>query len=216
MSVPKLPPNPASRLGRRFYSREPQQVAIDLIGCLLVRNTPSGWVGGWIVETEAYLATDDPASHSRSGLTNRCRSMFAQGGTLYVYTIHAKYCLNVVTEATGIGSAVLIRAIEPCWGIDLMRSNRGLEDEYRLARGPANLCQALGVNLSQDGLDLVTSEELMILRKRRLTSRTHCDAPENFDIAATPRIGISRATDLPLRFFVRGSRYVSGRTYGAR
>ncbi len=204
------PPNPARRLARRFYLREPERVAAELIGCMLVRHTSLGWIGGRIVETEAYLATDDPASHSRSGLTNRCRSMFSQGGTLYVYTIHAKFCLNVVTQPTGIGSAVLIRALQPLWGLVQMQVHRGIDDERQLARGPANLCRALGVTIAQDGLDLVTSDELMILKADWRASKTPAVALETFELGVGPRIGISRAVDLPLRFFVRGSRYVSG------
>ncbi len=136
--------------------------------------------------------------------------MFSQGGTLYVYTIHAKFCLNVVTERAGIGSAVLIRALQPLWGLEQMQMHRGIDDDRQLARGPANLCRALGVTIAQDGLDLVTSEALMILKPNRTRSGEPTDAPDKIEVGVGPRIGISRAAELPLRFFVRGSRYVSG------
>lgn len=210
MADPVSIPDPKLRLARRFYLHEPQWVAAELIGCLLVRHTSQGWIGGRIVETEAYLATDDPASHSRSGLTTRCRSMFAQGGTLYVYTIHAKFCLNVVTQDAGVGSAVLIRAVQPIWGLDRMQFHRGIDDEQQLARGPANLCRALGVTMAHDGLDLVVSDQLMILKPKRTRAGKPASAPENMKVGIGPRIGISRAADLPLRFYERGSRYVSG------
>lgn len=168
----------------------------------LVRRLSNHLVGGFIVETEAYLSADDPASHSFRGLGNRNRSMFAQAGTLYVYAIHAKYCLNAVTEAVGLGSAVLIRAIEPVWSIDLMRQNRRKEDLRSLCRGPAMLCQALGVGAGQDGLDLCDRDSIYIADAGLML---------NEKIRTSSRIGISRAVELPLRFFIDGNRYVSGR-----
>ena len=126
-------------------------------------RVPDQILGGLIVETEAYLAADDPASHSHRGPTPRNRSMFAEPGTLYVYSIHAKYCMNAVTEAEGVGSAVLIRAMEPIWGIELMQFARGTEDRLRLCRGPAMLCQALSIDRSYDGSDISeTSSDLWI------------------------------------------------------
>jgi DNA-3-methyladenine glycosylase len=98
---------------RRFFLRSPAEVARDLIGCELIRHDSEGPAGGIIVETEAYLAQGDPASHSHRGLTPRNRSMFGKPGLVYVYTIHSRYCFNMVTEGTEIGSAVLVRALEP-------------------------------------------------------------------------------------------------------
>ncbi len=157
---------------------------------------------GLIVEVEAYLADDDPASHSYRGPGRKNASMYKPAGTLYVYPIHAKYCLNVVTEPEGRGAAVLIRALEPCEGVDLMRINRS--GAGSLATGPARLCQALGVDRGFDGEDLIMSDRIWI---------EECPLPNpdsQVRIAASRRIGISQATELVLRWFVDGNRYVSG------
>lgn len=189
-------------LGRAFYSRFPDIVARDLLGRALVRRWGNSWIGGLIVETEAYLAEDDPAAHSHRGQTPRNASMFGHAGTLYVYTIHAKYCLNAVTETVGRGSAVLVRALEPIWSIDAMRIRRGRDDPRQLCRGPAMLCQSLGVDLRLNGADLCQTDEIWI---------ESYSAPLDFPTRVSPRIGIRHAADFPLRFFVDGNRYVSGR-----
>ena len=189
-------------LRRDFFVRPTSIVARGLLGKTLLRRIQGQWVGGYIVETEAYLPSGDPASHSARGKTPSNAAMFERAGTLYVYPIHAKFCMNVVTEASGLGCAVLIRAIEPTEGIDIMRANRGYEDLRRLTRGPAMLCQALAVDRKQDGIDLVAGTELLIAEGRR---------HDTADVTASTRIGISSATDLPLRFFVDGNRFVSGR-----
>ena len=182
------------RLTREFYARPTEIVARELLGKCLVRRINRQWVGGIIVETEAYLADGDPASHSARGKTKSNASMFRDAGTLYVYPIHAKYCMNAVTEISGRGSAVLIRAIQPQWGIQQMQSNRQSQDLKRLTRGPAMLCQALCVDRGDDGILIA-----------------HSRAPSHAsDVHATPRIGISKAIDEHLRFFYRGNPFVSG------
>lgn len=188
------------RIGRPFFNRDPSIVAAELIGHGIVRRIEETLVGGVIVETEAYLSAGDLASHSRNGSTRRCQSMFGDPGTLYVYSIHAKYCMNVVTQKRGVGSAVLIRAIEPVWGIERMQQLRGHGELYRLTRGPAMLCQSLGITTADDGIDLITSDNLWIVR---LPSR-------QVEIGSSTRIGISAGDDLPLRFYERANRFVSG------
>ncbi len=192
----------AECLSRDFFDRPTSIVARGLLGKTLLRRTQGQWVGGYIVETEAYLPCGDPASHSARGKTPSNAAMFERAGTLYVYPIHAKFCMNVVTESSGLGCAVLIRAIEPSEGIDIMKANRGYEDLRRLTRGPAMLCQALAVDRKQDGIDLLAGTELLIREGRR-----HDPA----EVTTSTRIGISSATDLQLRFFVEGNRFVSGR-----
>jgi DNA-3-methyladenine glycosylase len=151
------------RLTRKFFAREPDQVARDLIGTFLIRYTADGRrLGGKIVETEAYLATGDPASHSVRGKTAWNRTMFAKPGTLYVYSIHAKYCMNVATESEEIGSAVLIRAVQPLWGIQEMSAARRQTDLRKLTRGPAMLCEALGISTVDDGTDLIGCRRLVM------------------------------------------------------
>lgn len=190
------------RLAKEFYAGDTKSVARDLIGKALLRKIENEWVGGWIVETEAYLATRDPASHSARGKTPCNASMFGPAGTLYVYPIHAKYCLNAVTEVEGAGCAVLIRAIEPVWGIEMMKDLRIQQDLRRLTSGPAMLCQALGVDRNHDGLDLPTDDEITIRNPGESKKRR---------IVAAKRIGISKAKDRLLRFVDAESDFLSRR-----
>lgn len=156
---------------------------------------------GRIVETEAYLAEGDSASHSARGKTRRNASMFGPPGHAYVYTIHARFCLNVVTEDTGKGSAVLIRAIEPTAGVEQMEARRGCCVQRDLTRGPARLCEAFGLNLEWDGWDLTAGQRLWISNSNVLPPGTW---------SQSSRIGISRAQRLQLRFFLRENQFVSG------
>lgn len=197
----KLPAK-RDRLSRSFYDRPTDVVARELLGKALLRRLDGQWLGGWIVETEAYLPDGDLASHSARGKTSGNAAMFGPPGTLYVYPIHAKYCMNTVTESEGSGSAVLIRAIEPTWGIERMQENRGTDDLRRLSRGPAMLCQALEIDRSFDTVDLLTSKQIMI---------ADCKLDESSRVTATTRIGISKSKDRMLRYFVDGSWFVSGR-----
>ena len=198
----KLPPK-KNRLKRSFYARPTADVARELLGKALLRRINDQWIGGLIVETEAYLADEDLASHSARGKTRSNASMFARPGTLYVYPIHAKYCLNAVTEKEHVGCAVLIRAVEPVWGIEVMQHNRGYEDARRLTRGPAMLCQALAVDRSDDGVDLVGQQGTITIASQSIEPL--------LNVSCSPRIGLSKAIDHPLRFFVRNNPYVSGR-----
>lgn len=196
----EIPPKRAC-LPRSFYDQHTVSVACDLLGKVLIRRSLGKWLGGIIVETEAYLSSGDLASHSARGRTPSNAAMFGRAGTLYVYPIHAKYCMNVVTEPVGKGSAILIRALEPVWGIDQMMKHRGTDQLRQLTRGPGMLCQALGVDRSQDQTDLVGSDEIRIAEGAR----------QGFRTITTPRIGVSNAAELALRFFVDGNWFVSGR-----
>lgn len=198
MKLPAL----CDRLDRSFYERPTELVARELLGKALLRRLGGQWVGGWVVETEAYLPEGDLASHSTRGKTPSNAAMFGPPGLLYVYPIHAKYCMNTVTEAEGKGCAVLIRAIEPVWGIDRMRMHRGTDELRRLSRGPAMLCQALKVDRTLDSIDLVTSKQIMI---------ADCGNSNSTHVTVTQRIGISKSKDSMLRYFVDGNWYVSGR-----
>jgi DNA-3-methyladenine glycosylase len=194
---------PLSPLPHAFYDRPSVEVARDLLGKTLWRRTEAGLTAGIIVETEAYNGANDPASHAWRGQTNRNAVMFGPPGRAYVYfTYGMHYCLNAVTGPVGQASAVLLRAIQPVVGSELMRERRGTTIPDRdLARGPGRLCQALGITTADDGTDL-TGDALWI-------SET-VDAPDLL-IATTPRIGITRAAELPWRFVVCDNQYISGR-----
>jgi DNA-3-methyladenine glycosylase len=189
-------------LPRSFYARDPVAVARDLIHKQVVRRTREGITRGRIVEVEAYLGQSDSAAHSYRGKTPRNLVMFGPPGKLYVYSIHARYCMNAVTGTEGVPTAVLIRAVEPLQGLQLMRSRRHEPAHLDLARGPARLCEAFSVNRKLNGWDLTGG------RKIWFCDATN-DGPE-FSVAASPRIGVTSAKDLELRFFVDGSRFVSG------
>ncbi len=150
------------RFTEEFYSQNAKKVAKQLLGCCLIVQANDELLSGWIVETEAYLDKGDPACHAARGRTRSNASIFGPPGLLYVYPIHAKYCMNVVTAQEGIGQAVLIRAIQPLSGIERMVQATGRTDLRMLARGPARLCQALSVDRSWDGLDLVQSKRIWI------------------------------------------------------
>ena len=189
-------------LNRDFYERDPVIVARELIGKRLSRRTSQGLCSGVIVETEAYLATDDPASHSYRGRTRKNATMFGQAGLLYIYPIHARHCLNAVTESRGIASAVLIRAVRPLHGVELMQQRRQCP-LLDLARGPARLCEAFDVDRRLDGWDLTRGTRIWIEQG---------DDAEVSDqqIAVSPRIGVTSGHELKLRFFLKDSPFVSG------
>jgi DNA-3-methyladenine glycosylase len=190
------------RLKTSFFEQPTIEVARRLLGCRLVRRLTDVSMAGIIVETEAYLSMNDAASHSARGPTPRNRSMFGPFGQLYVYTIHTRFCMNIVTEAPGIGAAVLIRAIEPESGIERMLQNRPVSSRIALTNGPGKLCQALAIDRSLDGVDLIRGDLVWIEPGPSMA---------DFSIRASSRIGIRQSLDLPLRFFVDGHRYVSGR-----
>lgn len=187
-------------LPREFYLQRTLLVAEQLIGKVLVSRTSEGETSGVIVETEAYTL-NDPANHSYRGKTQRNATMFGDAGHAYVYAVHASLCLNIVTEPVGVPCAVLIRAVEPLDGLELMRLRRGVGDPRALASGPGRLCQAFGITREWDGVD-VTSPEGSPL--------TLIDAGlARGPVVRTPRIGIRVAVDLPYRFLVEGCPFVS-------
>jgi DNA-3-methyladenine glycosylase len=191
----KAPPRSA------FLAPTPD-VARGLLGWVLAHETRAGLVAGRIVETEAYLGLADPAAHSYRGETARCASMFGAPGHAYVYLSYGMHrCFNVVTQRAGIGEAVLVRALEPLVGLDVMRARRGVERARDLASGPGKLCQALGIELEDDGADLLRSRLRLLVPP--------ASAPSAIEVAVGPRIGITRAADLALRFVVRGSPWAS-------
>jgi DNA-3-methyladenine glycosylase len=186
-------------LQREFYDRPTIEVARALLGKVLVH----GPTAGLIVETEAYLGGDDLASHSARGLTDRTRVIFGPPAHAYVYFIYGMYeCLNLVAEAEGKPGCVLIRALEPLSGIEVMRRRRpAARKPEDLASGPGKLTLAMAITRAQNGAD-VTRGSLVVREPPE---------PKAIEIQVTPRIGISKCADLPLRFMIRGNRFVSGK-----
>jgi DNA-3-methyladenine glycosylase len=188
-------------LSRAWFARPSTAVAPDLLGRHLVRRLPDGTeCRVRLVETEAY-DMGDPASHSYRGPTRRTDVMFGPAGHLYVYLIYGMHhCLNVVTGANGHGAAVLLRAAEPLEGIAAMSANRGVADTRLICRGPARLAQALGVDRSFNGIDLLRSDVLWLEQGA---------AVETANVAVTRRIGISVAIERPWRYIEAGSPWAS-------
>lgn len=181
------------RLGPSFFARSVHDVAPDLIGALLLVND----LGGMIVEVEAYHHSD-PAAHSYNGKTDRNAVMFGPPGFAYVYRSYGiHWCLNFVCEQEGSASAVLIRALEPTHGLAAMKRRRGVTDARQLCSGPGKLCEALGITKTHDGLPLDKAPF-------ELRARMH-----DCEIAVGERIGISKAADLPWRYGLKGSRFLS-------
>lgn len=188
-------------LPRRFYCRPTPQVARELLGCLLVHRTSDGVMVGRIVETEAYLAHNDPGCHAARGRTARNDPMFGPPGTLYVYRIYGIHlCMNLVTAPVGTPEAVLLRAVEPLAGIDQMRRRRGCVRLKDLCSGPAKLVAAFGISLDHNRGD-VTRGDLFVAPA--------VDPPD--EIVVTTRIGLGRGCgeDLMLRYLVADSPWVS-------
>ena len=201
-------------LPRGFYARPTLEVARELIGKVLVHDTPAGTVSGVIVETEAYIGESDPACHAAPGPTKRNAPLYGPPGIAYVYLNYGiHYLVNAVTEPDGWPGAVLIRALEPLDGESLMRRRRAMGSSRRaseletasLCRGPGNLSRALGISLRQNQRDLVRSN--LRIENTGMSARP---------IAWSPRIGITVGTEHEWRCFATDSEAVSGRTGRAR
>ena len=178
-------------------------VAKRLLGTYLLHRTPEGTTVGRIVETEAYLATNDPACHASRGKTARNSPMFGAPGTAYVYFIYGMYeCFNVVTASAGVGEAVLIRALEPVRGLEIMRRRRSSQDIYRLCRGPGCLTMAMGIDRTLNSADLRNGT-------LRILPRNAFGAVARETIITSERIGISVGDKLPLRFYFQNNPFVS-------
>ncbi len=190
------PPLPA-----RFYDRPTELVARELLGSVLQCTTPDGVTRARIVETEAYTGPDDPACHAAAGLTARTAQLFGPPGRSYVYLIYGMYwCFNAVTRERGHGSAVLVRAVHPMAGVALMRRRRPrVRHDRDLTNGPGKLCLAMGIDGAMTGVSL-RNGPVIIRAGERVPDR---------DVVVTPRIGITKAAEWPMRFFLRDDAYIS-------
>jgi len=206
--MPRLKTSPEIHpLTRAFFARDPRRVARQLLGKILIRDGPASKLTARIVEVEAYLGAKDPAAHSAAGRTLRNAVLFGPPGYAYVYFIYGNhYCLNVSCEPEGKAGGVLFRALEPLSGIEEMAQARHLElrgpqDWHKLTSGPGRLCQAFSVTRARDnGSDLTFQASGLWIGDDSYRPR---------GIVVTPRIGITKAADMPLRYLVSGNRFVS-------
>ena len=198
-SAPRTPLG--TPLPRTFYDRETSVVARELLGAVIEMRSAAGVARARIVETEAYIGPDDPACHAAAGLTPRTKHLFGPPGLAYVYLIYGMYwCFNAVTREQGHGSAVLVRAVAPVEGEPLMQQRRPhARTRHDLTNGPGKHCLALGITGAENGAAL-DEPPLRILADKPVADR---------DVVVTPRIGITKAAEWPLRYFVAGDPYVS-------
>ena len=199
-------------LPRDFYDRDPKLVAAELLGKVLIRDFGDKKAGGIIVETEAYYGMSDPASRASKGVTKLSKWLWEDAGTVFVYKVHGHSLLNIITERKGEPSGVLIRAIEPIFGINIMAKNRGLSvvgrNNRMLTSGPGRLTMALRIGPEHNGLKVYDENSPIRIYDRGLRV-------ERDKIGRSHRIGVSMDMDEELRFFVLGNKYVSRyREYG--
>lgn len=189
------------RADKELFSLDTLALASALIGCRLVTEREGVRTSGLIVETEAYGGASDPAAHSYRGETPRTEVMFREAGHIYVYFIYGvHYCVNIVSEQRGIAGAVLIRALMPDENSEIMVTRRGVKATDALARGPGNVCKAMGIELSLNGEYAPESSKVWV----------EIPMPKpSYSILKSPRIGISKARELPWRFYVADCPYVS-------
>lgn len=185
-------------MDRAFFFRDPREVAGDLLGTMLV----NGPVAGRIVETEAYLAEGDPAAHAYRGRTKRTEVLFGPPGYAYVFRTRQHYCLNVVSQPAGVPGCVLIRAVAPVAGIDVMRERRPRMPDKQLTNGPAKLCQAFDIDMRHYGVDLCDGHDLHLEEGRTFNGR---------DVITGPRVGVGAAKTARLRYYVANDPFVSRR-----
>ena len=191
------------KLSRKFYSRNTKTIAKELLGKILVHETGEGICKGKIVETEAYLGKNDPGSIGYRKVKNIPKSLLKEPGHTFVYFTYGNHwMLNVVAKRMGSLGAVLLRALEPLEGIEIMKRNRNKDDVRNLTNGPGKLTKALGIDKRHDGLDL--TKDILFIE----------DSKKKFDIIKATRIGLSAGQDLPLRFYIKNSEFVSKKQRG--
>jgi len=190
-------------LPRRFYERDPEVVAKDLLGKIIVRKLDNNILSGMIVETEAYYGPGDPASRAYDGMKNFNRPMWLDPGVAFIYNVHKYWMFNVVAHEPGGVGAVLIRAVEPLDGVEIMMKNRGVYDKLiELTSGPGRFTVAFKIDKSLNGTDLTSVENPIYIADNKV----------QFEISSSKRIGVKADLDRDLRFYIKGNKFVSKKT----
>jgi len=183
-------------LPKKFYDRDAALVAEELLGCIIVKRDDE-LLKGMIVETEAYYGLSDPASRARNKSIGEI--MGGEAGRAFIYMVHGNWLFNITTMKKGVQAGVLIRAVEPIKGMEIMRKRRGRENIRELTSGPGKFTQAFGIDSRHNGLRIYRREEIYIEGRKE----------KNFQVERSYRIGVSRDMDIPLRFYIKGNRFVS-------
>lgn len=193
-------------LPKSFYTRNPVGVAKDLLGKIVVRNIKGTRISGVIVEVEAYNGKNDPASHASRKLTVKNKLLFEDPGRAYIYFIYGNYwCFNIVAHSIGDAGGVLIRALEPLEGVNIMMKNRKIENITKLCNGPGKLAKALLITGKLNGIDVTKRGALYIAKGKPVNTN---------DIVSTPRIGVKVGLDKQWRFYIKNNPYISkGKIY---
>jgi len=189
-----------SILNKNFYLRNAKEVAIGLLGKVLVRRINKNILSGIIVETEAYFGENDPASRASKGFKNFNKIMWEEGGKAFIYMVHGNWLFNIVTSPKGIPSAVLIRALQPLEGIDLMKKHRGINNIYRLTSGPGMLTKAFKIDKGLNGIDVTSKSNPVYVEDRGYGFSKIC---------CSYRIGVRKDLHEMLRFFIKDNLFVS-------
>ena len=190
---------PQEILPREFYQRDPEVVAKELLSKRLVRRLDENLLGGIIVETEAYYGLDDPASRAYHGVKNYNKLMWSEAGRAFIYNVHKYWMFNIVAHESKQIGAVLIRALEPTKGIEVMKKNRSVKREFDLTNGPGKLTIALRIDKSLNGISVTSPESEIVITDSRM----------EFEIGSSHRIGVNKDLDRKLRFFIKGNKFVS-------
>ena len=187
-------------LSKKFYLNNAKIVAVNLLGKVLVRRMDDKILSGIIVETEAYFGENDPASRASKGYKNFNKLMWEEGGKTFIYMVHGNWLLNIVTSPQNIPSAVLIRALQPLEGIEIMKKNRGIDNIYRLTSGPGMLTKALKIDKSLNGVEVTSPQSPICIEDRGY---------KVFKICCSHRIGVKRDLPEKLRFYIKDNPFVS-------
>jgi DNA-3-methyladenine glycosylase len=186
-------------LGKEFYAREPETVSKELLGKKLIRRLSETFLEGIIVETEAYYGTDDPASRAYHGVKNYNELMWGEPGRAFIYNVHNNWMFNVVAHKPNQVGAVLIRAVQPTRGVDLMEKNRKVENLLDLTSGPGKLTKAFGIDKSLLGVPVTSQRNEVFIMNSRM----------ELEIGSSHRIGVRKDLQRNLRFFIKGNSFVS-------